>query len=460
MDHRLVLGQREGRAHERKMAERLWEVTELPLLFRVVLLGQQAEIVAGRSCSFEYPASILLAPHHLIDGGQPERAGKEHAFFAGEAIDLCLRLEAQQQPILEKFAFERGDRADDAGVGHRQEAAQGYEEQAGIQSCASVVLSERPAAGVEPLTAHLVEDCRARREPLHKESRTGLALDRPTIANPGTLTDNGSERKRTVLPALFSMHSLLNLAQSSRPGAGSVEAAVPALENAELAGVYYDQRVGGDCYDFLRVSPTRVLFILLDVAGRIDDNREIVSSAQNTFRSMGAELFAREDANEPEAMIELCLQLNRDIIKTAGRVCSSPAFAGCYNESLGTVSYFNAGHTPGLLRDTRQVIELPATGLPLGLFSHATPDASMVALEPGDALVLVSRGIVEARRWRKELGLDQVKDNLLRLQAKTAQQICTAILDQVQEFTGKPPVQNDVTVLALTRNAAIKAASA
>ncbi|HKF20619.1 MAG TPA: PP2C family protein-serine/threonine phosphatase [Candidatus Angelobacter sp.] len=262
----------------------------------------------------------------------------------------------------------------------------------------------------------------------------------------------------TVLPGLFSMHSLFHFAKSSRPAVTSVQAKVPELKDAQLAAVYYEQRIGGDCYDFLRVTPTRVLFILLDVAGRIDDNHEIVASAQSTFRSIGAELFAPDDVNEAEAMVELCLELNRNILKTAGRVCSSPTFAGCYNEDLGIVSYFNAGHTPGLLRDTTQIIELPATGLPLGLFSHATPDASIVALEPGDALVLVSRGIVEARRGRKELGLDQIKDNLQKTPTKTAQEICTAILDQVREFTRKP-VENDVTVLALARNAAVKAAS-
>jgi serine phosphatase RsbU (regulator of sigma subunit) len=254
------------------------------------------------------------------------------------------------------------------------------------------------------------------------------------------------------------MRALLNFAnRNGRPGK-PVQALVPDLHDAQLAAVYYDRRVGGDCFDFLRVNTTRVLFVLLDVAGRVADNREIVSSAQGVFRSMGAELFAREDVNETNAMVELFLHMNRDIMRTAGRTCSSPAFAGCYNESLGTVSYFNAGHTPGLLRDRAGVIELPATGLPLGLFSHATPDASIVALEPGSALVVVSRGVVEAKRRTKELGLNQVKDTLQRVQTKSAQEICAAVFEQVREFTTKPPTHNDVTVLALVRKAAVKAA--
>jgi phosphoserine phosphatase RsbU/P len=254
------------------------------------------------------------------------------------------------------------------------------------------------------------------------------------------------------------MSALLNFAK--RKTGAQIQASVPELQDAHLAAVFYDRRRGGDCYDFLRVSPSRVLFILLDVAGRAKDTREIVASAQNVFRSVGTELFAQEDANEADAMVNLFLELNRDIMATAGRVCSSPAFAGCYNEILGTVSYFNAGHTPGLLRDRERIIELPATGLPLGLFSHATPDAFMCALEPGDALVLVSRGIVEARRGLKELGLEQVKEDLQQTRTKTASEICAGILDDVRSFTGKLWTDNDVTALALARDGASKADAA
>ncbi|MGO9126683.1 MAG: PP2C family protein-serine/threonine phosphatase [Terriglobales bacterium] len=240
----------------------------------------------------------------------------------------------------------------------------------------------------------------------------------------------------------------------SRPRAprDAVTAEVPKLRGADLAAVYYGQRMGGDFYDFLRVSPKRVLFGLLDVAGRQEENREIISAAQRSFRTLGAKLFAQEDINEAEAMIEVCLQLNRTILETAGGVHSCPAFAGCYDENLGTVCYFNAGHTPGLVRDRTGVAELPATGLPLGLFSHSTCDASTVALEPGAVLMLVSRGIVEAKCGGQEWGLESVEAALQRSTAASAKEFCLSILDQIQQFMCTAPTHNDVTTLVLARD--------
>jgi phosphoserine phosphatase RsbU/P len=248
------------------------------------------------------------------------------------------------------------------------------------------------------------------------------------------------------------MRALLNFARRRPlPVRDPVQATAPDLKGANLSAVYYGQRMGGDFYDFLRVSPTRILFGLLDVAGRLEDNHEIISAAQNTFRTSGAELFAGEDINESEAMVELCLRMNRTILQTAGRVHSSPAFAGCYDERLGTVCYFNAGHTPGLVRDITGISELPATGLPLGLFSHSTSDCSTVVLQPGATLLLVSRGIVEAKCGSEELGLDQVKTRFERSTAEHSKDLCLGVLNQVQEFMCVPPTHNDVTALALVR---------
>jgi serine phosphatase RsbU (regulator of sigma subunit) len=227
---------------------------------------------------------------------------------------------------------------------------------------------------------------------------------------------------------------------------------VPELRDAAIAALYYGQRQAGDFYDFLRVHPRRVLFGLLDAAGSADSTRAILSAAQQTFRTLGASLFAADDVNEAEAMSELCLHLNRSVLSAAQGVHSCPGFVGCYNEDLGVICYFNAGHTPGLVRDRTGVSELAATGLPLGLFSHATCESPMVALEPGADILLVSRGIVEGKRRGEEFGMDRVKEGLQQAPSESAKELCVTILDKVRQFMGTPPTHDDVTALALARD--------
>jgi serine phosphatase RsbU (regulator of sigma subunit) len=229
---------------------------------------------------------------------------------------------------------------------------------------------------------------------------------------------------------------------------------VPSLTGAEMACVYRGKRRFGDFYDFLRVSPHLVLFGLLDVAGQHEENQGIVSAAQHTFRSLGPQLFAGDDVNESVAMVELSLQLNRTIMQAAGGVRSCPAFAGCYNEFLGTVCYSNAGHTPALLRDRTGVTQLPATGLPFGLFSHVTHDAPTAALQPGAALLLVSRGVTEGKCGGEEYGLERVEADFQHSSDVDAEELCSHILEGVEKFMCVPPTHNDVTALALVRSSA------
>jgi serine phosphatase RsbU (regulator of sigma subunit) len=251
----------------------------------------------------------------------------------------------------------------------------------------------------------------------------------------------------------FPMRALFHFEEAqSVPVHDPIHSDIPEVHGAELASVYYGRRMAGDFYDFIRVSPSRILFGLLDVAGGLEDTRAIASAAQHTFRTVGAELFARKEINETDAMMELCLQLNQTVLKSAKGVHSCPAFVGCYDESLGIVCYFNAGHTPGLARDRNGVSELHATGLPLGLFSHMVSNASIVALEPGAVLLLASRGIVEGKRKAEEFGLQRVKEVLHQSKAASAKELCTSVLDQVQQFMRAAPTHNDVTALALTRN--------
>ena len=231
----------------------------------------------------------------------------------------------------------------------------------------------------------------------------------------------------------------------------------PTIEGAGLAAAYAGQPFAGDFYDSIRVSPERVLFGLLDVAGRREENRAILAAAQKIFRELGTELFARPDMNESDAVSELCLRINRGIIDASSGVRSCPAFLACYHEKFGTLCYTNAGHTPGLVRDASGVSELSSTGLPMGLFSHATCDAPTVGIESGAALLLVSRGVIE---WGKahdkeadEFGLERVQQILKTAPSGTAEELCATVLKAVGEHSSDSHLMNDRTAIALVRKA-------
>ena len=226
----------------------------------------------------------------------------------------------------------------------------------------------------------------------------------------------------------------------------------PPLQGADLAVAFFAPQAGGDFHTFVRVGPTRVLFGLLDVAGKRETNSAVLEAAKHCFHSSAEQIFSAEELNEPEAMIELSRRLNLEIMRAAGGVRSCPAFAGCYNEELGTVCYVNAGHTPALLRDDASVVELSATGLPFGLFSLAPTDARVVGMGSKASIAVVSRGVVEAESKHSEFGLHGVKTSM-QVGAGSARDLSKRILQDVQSFVHMAPKHNDVTALVLTRAA-------
>ncbi len=233
-------------------------------------------------------------------------------------------------------------------------------------------------------------------------------------------------------------------------------AVFPTIQGAEIAAAVAGERNLGEFYDCIRVSPERVLFGMLDLAGRREDNGAILSAAQQTFRESGAELFSKFDINESEAMTELSLRLNRKLLELSEpEVHSCAAFIACYHEKFGTLCYTNSGHTPALLRDRKGIIEMTSTGLPLGLFSHATCDAPTVGMEANAAFLVVSRGVVECGSESHdpsgEFGLDRVKHALERDSRAHAQGLCTSILDAAGKFASGMSYCDDLTALALIR---------
>ncbi len=247
-------------------------------------------------------------------------------------------------------------------------------------------------------------------------------------------------------------------------------AKVPELPHVRVGALYRGARVGGDFFDFVQSGSSRLLSLLIDIAGKRDEALHIAAAVQDVFHA-AADLFYADDMNEPVGLSNMLLDINRAVMEAAGGVRCAPAFVGCYNEVCGTFSYINAGHTPALLKDADGISTLEASGLPLGLFSHATHDAQIIAMPRGSALVMVSRGLVEAKAHKEEFGLERVKEAVKEAPSHDAYVLCHHVLTRVTEFLENqrkhqllhrnhaiaetdPLGDNDATALALVRTAA------
>lgn len=241
---------------------------------------------------------------------------------------------------------------------------------------------------------------------------------------------------------------------------------IPNFATINTGAAYRSARVGGDYFEFVEAGPNRLVFAMFDIAGKRDSALHIAASIQDVLRERSPQLVG-ESPNINEGLNELTLALNRAIQNAAQGVHNSPAFLGCYDDEFGTLSYINAGHVPAIVSDQDGVAELESGGLPLGLFSHVVHDPKVMVLRPGASLVLISKGVLEARSGSKEFGLERVKVAITSRSFRSAEELCAEILRTVEDFRKSPSYWgpqlglsgfgandvNDMTAVALMRPA-------
>jgi len=248
---------------------------------------------------------------------------------------------------------------------------------------------------------------------------------------------------------------------------------LPCKATLNVSAQYKGSRVGGDYFDFFPIGETRTLFLLSDVAGRREEALHIAAAAQDTLRERAPALLSDHDANVADSITALVLELNRTIMQAAGGVRAAPTFLGCLDEQFGLMHYVSAGHTPAFIKSDGEVTQLDPTGLPLGLFSHATHDAGVSVAQHGASVVLVSKGLVESGSGRKEFGVEGVKEALEQQTFSSSQHVCHEILNRAVKFAEQPSYfgpqfsipgfrgsnePNDLTVVCLMRTAQAAAA--
>jgi serine phosphatase RsbU (regulator of sigma subunit) len=251
--------------------------------------------------------------------------------------------------------------------------------------------------------------------------------------------------------------------ESSLTEAGPLSVHWSRLDGVDLHARYHSECRRGDFFDGLPVGQ-RVLFLLTDIAGTRVQAHEVALAVQRVFRQRAEELFEGSDVNESDAIAELAHEVNLSLIEAADGVRFAPTFLGCFNGKLGILTYCNAGSLLALFRDGGNVRVLESSGMPLGLFTHTTFEAMILAFQEGDALLITTKGVTESKRGGAEFGVERVARLLGNSTAESASEIGDAVLREAYEFANHPwgrllgffqrrtrCGQEDLTALALVR---------
>jgi serine phosphatase RsbU (regulator of sigma subunit) len=234
------------------------------------------------------------------------------------------------------------------------------------------------------------------------------------------------------------------------------------VHGLDIQARYHSARTGGDFFDAAAAGP-HVVFLLTDIAGARAEAHTIASAAQETFRLLVPQLFSDEVINMMDRLATLAHEINLAIYNAAGGSRLAPTFLGCFNLPLGLLAYINSGGQPAIFRDSDGTRILGHVTMPLGLFTHLTYEPAIQAFEPGARLLLVTKGILEARRSREQFGVDRAVTLLENLAPGTALDLSNATLKEAHEFTkppwyrfarlpfSKPEEIDDLTAVALVR---------
>jgi len=123
-----------------------------------------------------------------------------------------------------------------------------------------------------------------------------------------------------------------------------------------------------------------------------------------------------------------------------------------YAEPDGRIVIVNAGHPPPLLVTASERHEVQPTGYPIGIFCESQFSTTTLSLAPGDALLLFTDGLTEARNVdENEYGL-RIETAASATAGLAAHEIVMHVVEHQRRFRGEAPNADDVSVMAIRRS--------
>lgn len=209
------------------------------------------------------------------------------------------------------------------------------------------------------------------------------------------------------------------------------------------AAIEMAREVGGDLYDIVPLDEDRLFLLVGDVSGKGVPAALLMAVTRTLFRAFATSY------RRPAALLE---RVNEELARENDSAMFVTAFCGVYNCATGELAYSNAGHNPPLFMgadgDIRP-LALPF-GIALGADDGAAFGDAIIAMRPGERILVYTDGVTEALNECGEFfGEPGLIRALARAHSASAEETVARAIAAVREHAGGAPQSDDITLLCL-----------
>jgi serine phosphatase RsbU (regulator of sigma subunit) len=222
-------------------------------------------------------------------------------------------------------------------------------------------------------------------------------------------------------------------------------AAAPRIPGFDLAGtsISHDE-VGGDYYDFIAVSDTRLGLAIADVSGK---------GIPAALLMAGFRMSLLAEIRNEFAIRAVMRKVNQLLHESTERDRFVTAFYGVLDFRNGVLIFSNAGHNPPLLlHPDGGTEELSDGGVALGVLEDTHYEERPLAIGHGDVLVMYTDGVSEAENEHGEQFGPERIERLVRAHPEhTARELIQDIVAAVLDWAGERGLDDDLTLLVVRK---------
>ena len=220
---------------------------------------------------------------------------------------------------------------------------------------------------------------------------------------------------------------------------------VPEIPGFDIAGASYPAEfTAGDYFDYIPMDGSTLAVVIGDVSGHGYGPALLMVALRNHLRSL---------VKHHNKLDEILDDANRLLSEEMEEEKFITVLMGQLDPSAMVFQYINAGHPSGFLFDDRGRPKaiLESSILPLGILPDlGFPSAQSVALTPGDLLLLITDGLLEAQRDDGDLfGTERVLDSVLANRQRPAREIVEALCGEARGFSQNQQIADDITAVVI-----------